>query len=197
MSWSPSAWTRFRGSDLRTGSAPGARPLVQPELLWEFDTGGTVESSPTVVGGLLYCGTFADHLLCLDAESGEERYRFSTGGAVFSSPAVHQGDGLAYVGSDDHHLHAVEVATGRARWRTDLGGRVLGSPALVEHQVIVGGEGAGGELPGALFALDRRDGAILWRFEVGSTVWSSPTVVGDRLWFGAHDGRIRCLVSAH
>ncbi|MCK5944876.1 MAG: PQQ-binding-like beta-propeller repeat protein, partial [Planctomycetes bacterium] len=74
-----------------------------------------------------------------------------------------------------------------------LRGRVLGSPALVGPHLYVGGEGAGGDQPGALFAIDRARGEVVWRFGVGRTVWSSPTVVGDSLWFGAHDGLVRRL----
>jgi len=35
------------------------------------------------------------------------------------------------------------------------------------------------------------DGRIAWRFEVGDRVRSSPTVQGDWIWFGAHDGFVR------
>ena len=34
-----------------------------------------LESSPTVIDGVVYCGTFADHLYALDAMTGEERMR--------------------------------------------------------------------------------------------------------------------------
>ena len=78
-------------------------------------------------------------------------------------------------------------------WLCDLKGRILGSPALVENHLYLGGEGSAGELPGALLAVDRRGGSILWRFEIGATVRSSPTVVGNSIWFGVHDGKIRRL----
>ncbi|HIE72274.1 MAG TPA: hypothetical protein EYP98_20065 [Planctomycetes bacterium] len=48
----------------------------------------------------------------------------------------------------------------------------------------------------AVFAIDCQSGKVVWRFGVGRTVWSSPTVVGDSLWFGSHDGLIRRLTSA-
>ena len=47
-------WSAYRGGPLHIGATPDARPLQQPELVWTFDTGGTVESSPTVVDGRLY-----------------------------------------------------------------------------------------------------------------------------------------------
>ena len=132
-------------------------------------------------------------MYALDAGSGVERWRFTTGGAVFSSPAVDAEAGVLYIGSFDHTLYALDLETGRERWRSDLAGRVLGSPAVVEHHLYVGGEGEGGDEPGALFAVDSRDGTIVWRFEVGATVWSSPMAIGRSLWFGSHDGKIRRL----
>ncbi|MCP3918845.1 MAG: PQQ-like beta-propeller repeat protein [bacterium] len=184
-------WPAFRGSPAHTG-ATDAQPLEHPALAWEFDTRGTVESSPTVVDGWLYCGAFADHLFALDAVSGRERWRFRTGGPVFSSPAI--ADDVVYVGSGGHHLYALDLRSGTEVWRCDLKGRVLGSPAVAGHHLYAGGEGAGGSEPGALFAVDREDGSIVWRFGVGATVWSSPTAVGSSLWFGAHDGKVRRLI---
>jgi len=113
---------------------------------------------------------------------------------VFSSPVVDLDEGVVYVGSGDHHVYACTLAEGRELWRCDLHGRVLGTPALVGDRLNVGGEGSGGDLPGAMFALDRRRGEVVWRFGIGRTVWSSPTAVGDSIWFGSHDGRIRRLV---
>ena len=47
----PRNWSAFRGGPLHQGSAGGAREIGKPQQVWEFDTGGTVESSPTVVEG--------------------------------------------------------------------------------------------------------------------------------------------------
>ena len=67
----PDAWATFRGDSARTG-ARGEGPARLPDLLWRFPTDGTVESSPAVVGGVLFEGTFANALFALDAQTGEE-----------------------------------------------------------------------------------------------------------------------------
>ena len=46
------------------------------------------------------------------------KWKFSTDGAVMSSPAI--ADGTAYFGSTDHHLYAVDVKTGQQRWKFKL-----------------------------------------------------------------------------
>ena len=160
---------------------------------FRFQTGKTVWCSPAIHAGLVICGSDDGNVYALDTSTGAERWRFVTGGAVFSSPAVSVEDGTLYIGSDDHHVYALHVDTGRERWHTDLRGRVLGSPAIVGDLLYVGGEGSGGDQPGAMFALEREHGAILWRFETGATTWSSPMARGDSLWFGAHDGLLRRL----
>ena len=48
----------------------------------------------------------------LDAASGTPRWTHTTGGHVFSSPAVV--DGTVYIGSNDNKVYALDAATGRA-----------------------------------------------------------------------------------
>ena len=42
-----------------------------------------------------------------------------------------------------------------------------------------------------LYALRRRDGAILWSYATGGRVWTSPSLANGTLYFGGHDGFIR------
>ena len=66
-----------------------------------------MESSPAVVAGVVYVGSGDSYVYALDADSGELRWRYSTGNGVFSSPAVV--DGVVYVGSDDGYVYALDV----------------------------------------------------------------------------------------
>jgi outer membrane protein assembly factor BamB len=65
-----------------------------------------VRSSPAVAGGTVYVGSFDDHLYAIDAETGQEQWRFETDEWVRSSPAV--AGGTVYVGSFDGHLYALQ-----------------------------------------------------------------------------------------
>lgn len=49
---------------------------------WQFHTGNTVHSSPTVVNGVVYVGSWDDYLYAVDAATGTQRWRFPTGGQV-------------------------------------------------------------------------------------------------------------------
>ena len=65
-------WPAFR-LDAAHGAWDGAGDIAAaPKLLWAFDTGAVVESSPAVVDGVVYAGSFAQALFAVDAKTGEE-----------------------------------------------------------------------------------------------------------------------------
>ena len=55
---------------------------------WAFETGGVVESSPTVTDGTVYVGSGDENLYALEAESGTERWVFGASAGSYSSPTV-------------------------------------------------------------------------------------------------------------
>jgi len=61
------------------------------------------ETTPLVVDGIMYLTRPENEIYALDAETGEERWRFDTGSGVFRSPVVI--DGVVYAGFGD--LYAV------------------------------------------------------------------------------------------
>jgi len=75
------------------------------QKLWSFPTGKAVESSPTVVDGIVYFGSNDHNLYALNATSGQQKWFFQTGGRVRSSPTVI--NDVVYVGSEDGNLYAI------------------------------------------------------------------------------------------
>ena len=65
------------------------------------------------------CGEWDKNLYAIDAVTGKEKWRFGTGRAVVSSPAV--SNGVVYVGSRDNNLYAIDAETGKERWRFGTG----------------------------------------------------------------------------
>jgi outer membrane protein assembly factor BamB len=68
--------------------------------------------------------------------TGEEKWRFTTGDWVESSPAV--ASGIVYVGSGDKNLYAIDAVTGEEKWRFATGDQVDSSPAVANGIVYVG-----------------------------------------------------------
>jgi len=80
--------------------------LQTREIRWEFETGGTVRSSPVMAGSAVIVGSEDGRLYAVDSASGEKLWDFPTGGKITSSPAV--ADGVVYISSQDGNLYAIE-----------------------------------------------------------------------------------------
>lgn len=125
-----------------------------------------------------------------EAEQDSEKllWRYTTSGAVHSSPTVAKG--VLYVGSMDGFLYALDATTGMLRWRFATGHGFISSPAVAGGIVYVGSN------EGHLYALDAASGDLLWRSATDGPVYSSPAVAGDMVFVGSMDGYLYALDSA-
>jgi outer membrane protein assembly factor BamB len=159
-------WPQYRFAAHRRGFNPYETALNVSNastlrVVWSYQTGAAIESSPAVVDGTVYIGSDDQYLYALDAATGGLRWRALTGGAVYGSPAV--GNGLVYDTSGDNHLYAFDVATGDVAWSVDLGGfaATQTSPALAGSRVFAT---SGTQ---TVFAIDA---------QTGQTYWSKPLI---------------------
>ena len=82
---------------------------VAPYLLWGFETGYHVVSSPAIGSdGTVYVGSKDNKLYAINGKSGVKLWEFETGDGVYSSPAIGS-DGTVYVGSFDKKLYAIKT----------------------------------------------------------------------------------------
>jgi len=113
-------------------------------------------------------------------------WTFSTGAAVWSSPAVV--DGFVYVGSRDGNVYCLNSSSGVPLWNYQTYSVIeFSSPAVVDGCVYIGADN------GNLYSLNATTGMPFWSSFVGGTVRSSPAVVDGRVFVGAWDHRIHCL----
>ncbi len=89
-----------------SGNKLVAVDLQSHQKLWEFETGGTVRSSPALVDTTIYVGSEDGRLYAVDAVTGEKLWDILTGGKITSSPAV--ANGTVYISSHDGNLYAIE-----------------------------------------------------------------------------------------
>ena len=134
--------------------------------------------SLAVADQLVYVGSWDHHLYAFDQATGEERWKFKTGGEVLTPPAVD--DGAVYAGSLDQMLYALDGQTGELRWSFETGDRFVSAPLIVgdviyvtdsNHEVRRG--------PRHLYALDAATGEQLWMFEIESRFLPTPAL-GDQ-----------------
>jgi outer membrane protein assembly factor BamB len=69
-----------------TSSAPDT-----DDVLWSYQTGNYITSSPAVMDGKVYIGSWDKKLYCFDMMTGDVLWNFTTGGKITSSPAIDNG----------------------------------------------------------------------------------------------------------
>ena len=81
--------------------------LKPGDVIWEFETGDMVQSSPAIGSdATIYVGSYDNKLYAINPD-GSKKWAFETGDEVHSSPAIGS-DGTIYVGSVDNNLYAIE-----------------------------------------------------------------------------------------
>lgn len=113
------------------------------------------------------------------------KWKFETGGDVYSSPAVT--DGVVFVGGLDESVVALAANDGTKLWEYETEGIVLSSPAVVDGTVYIGSG------DNHLYALNKTDGTELWRFQTGDQVQSSPAVTDSTVYIGSFDGYLYAI----
>lgn len=107
-------WPTYRHDAARSGATAAAIPTALNER-WKIDLGRT-PTSPVVADGRAYVATPDDHRVhCLNADSGQGLWTFTTGGGVDSPPTVYRG--LAIFGSADGCVYCLRASDGALVWR--------------------------------------------------------------------------------
>jgi len=78
----------------------------------------------------------------LDGQTGTEKWGFTTGNFVASSPAI-GADGTIYVGSNDFNMYAFNGQPGAKKWASTTEGKVYSSPAIGADGTVCVGSGDG------------------------------------------------------
>ncbi len=122
-------------------------------------------------------------------------WKFTTGGAVMSSPTVV--NGVVYFGSQDHNVYAVNAWSGNLIWKFTTNNTIESSMAVVDNKVVTGAE------DGYVYCLDAYSGKMQWKTFVNSDlpvtygsavmIRSSPAVIDDTVYIGSLDGNIYAL----
>jgi outer membrane protein assembly factor BamB len=102
---------------------------------------GRFYSTPAVAFGRVYSGNLDHRVYSYEASTGETAWSHSTGGYVYSGPAVAdtpRTGPTVYIGSVDGNAYALDAKTGETRWSRSLGGQILGSLSAVGNIVYAG-----------------------------------------------------------
>ncbi len=169
------------------------------DINWEVEFGRCIAASPAVDSDLVYVALMdpspchnhdesaPGYIVALEAETGEERWRFSSG-VTESSPLVV--DGTLYFGAWDRNVYALDAKSGRKLWSYETGDQVKN--ALAWRKGIV----YSGSYDGRMYALDADTGELKWATSGRSGLFSSgrfystPAIAYGRVYVGNVDGRV-------
>ncbi len=171
----------FGGSDGRVYALDAATG----DLEWEFETGGKIWSTPSVVGDTLYIGSFDKKIYALDTTDGSQKWEYETEGTIVATPLVR--DGTVYVGSFDRNLYALNADDGSLKWKT-MAGNWFWAETVADDSVVYAGS-----IDGKVYALKAGDGTKMVVYDLGSPISSSPVVVDGSVIVATEEGRVFSL----
>ncbi|MCW4019107.1 MAG: PQQ-binding-like beta-propeller repeat protein [Candidatus Bathyarchaeota archaeon] len=154
----PRDWSMFMNDPEHSGVGYGPTHL---SLKWSVQTDGALVSSPTLVNGVAYIGSWDGNIYAFNANSGAKIWNYSIGKIGFSS-TVAVVNGKLYTGPDDGNVYCLDATTGTKLWQASatVG---TGSPIVSGGKVYV----AGGS---TLYCFDATSGSQVWKYDAGAMI---------------------------
>lgn len=140
--------------------------------IWEYDTGGTIGSSPCIGPDNTVFIESIDHKLYA-IKDGQKLWEYNIGNE--KSNSIHSSfcagsDGTVYFGSHDHKLYAIK--DGQKLWEYQTGDELCSAPGIGADGTIYAGS-----LDHKLYAI--KDGRKIWEFATGGELCSAPCIGPD------------------
>jgi alcohol dehydrogenase (cytochrome c) len=171
-------WLTWRRTHDQQGFSPlkqiDKKNIINLQVAWSLALPpGPNEMEPLLHDGVLFVFGYRDHVLALDATSGDQLWHYqrqlpeSTRFSYKRSMALY-GDKL-YVGTSDAHVIALNVKTGKIVWDRAIanpgeGFMLTGGPLVARGKVMQGLTGIGIAGGSYIQALDAATGKPAWRF---------------------------------
>ncbi len=191
--WDGYRWPIYRGDRSLTGVAEGSLPDSM-RLLWSFETGDEIKSSPVIDKETVYIGSTDGKVYALRLKDGRKIWDFDTGVAVEAPPLILKG--TVYVGSLDGMFYAIDSRTGTVRWTHETGNRIAGSANWVS---AVSGKGYWiliGSYDNILYCVDADTGKRVWQYETENFINGAPSLYekdGQQVVFGGCDAYVHLV----
>jgi outer membrane protein assembly factor BamB len=183
--FSPGPTVTIYALDEATGEA-SASPMQR----WANDAVArdkiVAQASQSAAAG--FVGTGDNDIIALDADSGQELWRFETGHSIWGQPVYD--NGVVYAPSLDMSVYALDAETGSLIWQTTFEGSIASSPVLSEDTVYVG------SYDHQLHALDRATGEVKWSSSAENLVWGAPALGDGHVYFGDIDGNVYAVTTS-
>ncbi len=171
----------LKGKKLWEKSIIGSFRLDGRRILTEQIAGGAYyQSKPTAVDGMVYVGSPARFIYALDAETGDEKWKFEMGAAISASPEMDNGKIYAGQQGGEDWFYCIDAKSGSPVWKQNIGWD-WGSCNVSDGKVYIPG------IDGYVNCLDANTGEIIWRYRTEKSTCSEPTLDGDQVYFSGWD----------
>lgn len=159
--------------------------LDSGKLVWSFQTGYNMVSSPTYSNGRVYIGSYDGRMYCLDARTKRLLWSQNFKSEIQSTAAY--SNGKVMFGVSDGNFYCLNAPDGRKIWNFKAKSGISSSPAVSNGKVYLTSHDR------SIYCLDEGTGRKKWSFTTGNVVLSSPTIAGDRLYCGSTDQKLYCI----
>jgi outer membrane protein assembly factor BamB len=146
-------------------------------LNWKYETEGAITSTPALSNdGVLYVGSWDDHLYAFNASTGQLLWKRNAGGTIASSP-IQALDGTIYVTTmgeapGGHSLVAINTS-GIIQWKYLTEHDITASPVLGDDGTIYFGG-----LDTYFYAINP-NGTLKWRYKTGDWIKGPASIATD------------------
>ncbi|MDD5556171.1 MAG: PQQ-binding-like beta-propeller repeat protein [bacterium] len=156
-------------------------------LLWSYETGDSIRSSPAIATDVVYVGSNDDRVYAL-WQDGSLFWSYETFSSVVSAPAVTEA-GAVYIGGADNVIYSFDPA-GALAWSYRTLATIYQGPSLSEESLYLGS--------GSLLYKLGQDGSLIWTYDIpfGSSRTAPALNATDTVYVGSSDNNLYSIDSA-
>jgi serine/threonine-protein kinase len=150
------------------------------------------DAPPACFDGTLLVGSMAGNLYAFDAQTGEQKWKYTVDGPILGTANLHRSDdpgdtgSVLVIGSSDGVLHSVDLVTGKGLWQSEAIARCDGSPSVMGDEIVFG------SCATALHVLSALDGSLVKNIEIvpESQIAAGVALVGVSAFSGNLSGNL-------
>ncbi len=187
------SWPIFRGDAAMSGVARDPIP-DSLDLLWSFDTGAVIVSSPVIGLGKIYIGSTNGRVFALSLGDGRKVWEFLSNDDIEASPLL-LGDSI-FIGNLSGELFSLDAETGEEQWRFKAQNSIYGSANWSPAPDGSGDDIYVGSYDNRVYSLDAATGELNWSYETDNYINGAPATDGRHVIFGGCDEILHVISTA-
>ena len=154
----------------------------QMTIRYMYRANDGMHSPPAYSSDTVFVARKDGYVQAIDLRRGRDRWRFSIGRPVFSSPIYLDGD--LYVIESPEGMSCLNAVDGKQKWRSPM---VAGFVSASATRLYTTDE------IGRLMVLDRRSGLLLGTMDTLALSLPVPNIQNDRIYLASPTGLVQCL----